>query len=101
MLHQLKNGNWIDLMNVRKIVAKDGYETVGREIGSRVMRLPQVHVFLDAIPGDVEWVGFDSFAAARAYRDELAGLVNDALAGLGKPVDEADEIGWVNFRQFT
>jgi hypothetical protein len=86
MLHQLKNGNWIDLAKVERVAAEPGYDN--RDISPNASHAPP-RVRVDFIDSKMsERCNFDTLKAAQAYRDELAKLVNEAhLAAAGKTAD--------------
>lgn len=71
MLHRLPNGTWIELTKVDLVAPLEGMKppfTVGTHP-------PRVSV----VSGDdYHSLPFDTFAAAQAYADELAALVNEA-----------------------
>jgi hypothetical protein len=64
VLHKLKNGDWIRLSNVTGIMA------------CPESKLVRPYVVIDAA-GASHIVNFETHAEAAAYRDELAGLVNE------------------------
>lgn len=77
-LFRLPNGAWIYLTQVSSIVPQDTDE-VSPDLP------PRVNVVLGAKSSAWDYaphftLSFDSFASAQAYADELAGLVNAALA---------------------
>lgn len=68
MLHQLTNGNWVDLRFVTEINVNAGR-----------------HVAINFGTQHIRVVNFESAGEAEAYRDELAALVNEAQAKKIKP----------------
>lgn len=84
MLHQLRNGDWIMLPDVKSITAHpaNAIECPDDAFPPRVWINVQMG---DGMSAFSQYIAnyrcdFDSFEAAQAYRDELAGMVNTAKA---------------------
>lgn len=81
-LHQLPDGNWIDPASIYAIIAAEKEATCAAIPDRVIIRYGRMRgIFGQREPSsDCQLIGFDTYEAACAYRDELAGLVNEAKA---------------------